>query len=382
MREWSQRGCKNAWYRMRAAREPDDAAEIMIFDEIGASMFGEGVTAKQFVADLKDLGPVKDILLRINSPGGDVFDALAIFNALKAHTAQISVRIEGIAASAASLIAMAGDLIEMPSNSFMLVHQARMIACGTADEFRAAADDLGRMNESFAGVYAARTKSDLGDVKKLMAEDRLMSASEAKKLGYADEITDEVKMAASWGSQSLKMLPENARAEVEAVFIKDTEMTKIVAEQDEDTKKEMDAMRARIEALEAKGCDDPDKKAEASSDGGDTDDDKEKDEPEAKVIAFKQGHKQAMAYAQEITDLCSIAGLPDKSAEFIRDGMPVAEVRKELMSARRSGAGGVDGRHEYAGGQNKAAAEEIQKGWDKALAKVETTNARASRGRR
>src|SRR4029077_12753927 len=103
----------------------DKSAEILIYDEIGKSWWGEDtVSAKQFLDDLANLGDVDNISLRINSPGGDVFDGVAIHNALKNHKATVTAHVDGIAASAASFIAMAADKIVMPSNSFMLVHGA------------------------------------------------------------------------------------------------------------------------------------------------------------------------------------------------------------------------------------------------------------------
>jgi ATP-dependent protease ClpP protease subunit len=111
------------WFKMQAA---EGVGEIVIYDEIGASFWGEdSVSAKQFLATLEGLGDVNSITLRINSPGGDVFDGLAIHNALKNHKATVTAHIDGIAASIASYIAMAADSIVMPANTFMLVHRAQ-----------------------------------------------------------------------------------------------------------------------------------------------------------------------------------------------------------------------------------------------------------------
>jgi ATP-dependent Clp protease, protease subunit len=107
---------KPKWYEFRA--QATGAAEIVIYDEIGAF----GIPAKAFIDELKRLGPVAELTVRINSPGGSVFDGVAIYNALERHGAAITVWIDGIAASIASMIAMAGDVIVMPENAMLVLH--------------------------------------------------------------------------------------------------------------------------------------------------------------------------------------------------------------------------------------------------------------------
>ncbi|HHI5194143.1 TPA: head maturation protease, ClpP-related [Escherichia coli] len=107
----------NSWFRMQAGHQSD--ADIYIYDEIGFW----GVTAKQFISDLNALGDITHINLHINSPGGDVFEGIAIFNALKTHGASITVYVDGVAASMASVIAMVGNPVIMPENTFMMIHK-------------------------------------------------------------------------------------------------------------------------------------------------------------------------------------------------------------------------------------------------------------------
>ena len=195
------------WYSMKKA--DDKTAEICIFDEIGKSWWGEDtVSAKAFNDELNALGDgIENITLRINSPGGDVFDGIAIHNAVKNHKATVTAHVDGIAASAASFIAMAADKIVMPSNSFMLVHGASGFSWGQADDLRATADDLDRIDKSLTATYAARSGKTNAKVKALMKEDRLMDAAETKEFGLCDEVTEPVKMAANY---SLRLLPEPA----------------------------------------------------------------------------------------------------------------------------------------------------------------------------
>lgn len=119
---------KNSWFRMQA--QEGNSADIYIYDEIGYW----GVTAKQFVANLKALGDITHINLHINSPGGDVFDGIAIFNALKHHGASITAYIDGLAASMASVIAMVGNPVIMPENTMMMIHYPSHYLMGTHGE--------------------------------------------------------------------------------------------------------------------------------------------------------------------------------------------------------------------------------------------------------
>jgi ATP-dependent Clp protease protease subunit len=125
----------NSWYTIRAR---SSGAEVLIYDEIGAY----GVTAKGFLAELGALEEGAEIDLRLNSPGGSVFDAVAIYNALKRHNGAVTVWIDGIAASAASYIAMAGDKVIMPENAFLMIHDPSGVVMGTAEDMRSTASAL------------------------------------------------------------------------------------------------------------------------------------------------------------------------------------------------------------------------------------------------
>jgi ATP-dependent Clp protease protease subunit len=132
-------------------------AEIVIYDEIGAF----GIPAKALLDELKALGPVAELSVRINSPGGSVFDGVAIYNALKRHQAKVTVWIDGIAASIASMIAMAGDEVVMPENAMLVLHDPSGLVAGTAADMRATADALDKMAAAMVAAY--RDKSGAGD---------------------------------------------------------------------------------------------------------------------------------------------------------------------------------------------------------------------------
>ena len=139
-----------SWYAIRAR---GTGAEVAIYDEIGAY----GVSAKGFLAELGALPEGTPVDLRLNSPGGSVFDAVAIHNALKRHEGTVTVWIDGIAASAASYIAMAGDEIVMPENAFLMIHDPAGLVMGTAEDMRAMAEALDKVKGSLVSGYAAKS---------------------------------------------------------------------------------------------------------------------------------------------------------------------------------------------------------------------------------
>lgn len=166
-------------------------AEIMIYDPIGGDWYGNGVTAQRFVDDLAALGDVKDITVRINSPGGEVFDGFAIYNALKNHPAQVHVQIDGLAASIASVIAMAGDLVTMGTGAMIMIHDPWSIALGDADDFRGAAEMLDQIKVGIIDAYAVRTGIDRDELSTMMDKETWLTVDEAIEKGFADERINE-----------------------------------------------------------------------------------------------------------------------------------------------------------------------------------------------
>jgi ATP-dependent protease ClpP protease subunit len=183
------------WYEImnKSAAE----AEVMIYDAIGRRTDGTGISAKEFISDLNRLTASK-ITLSINSPGGNVFDGNAIYNALRSHKAQIHARIDGIAASIASVIAMAGDTVTMPENAMMMIHRPWSVAIGTSDDMRSQAEALDKIQIGIVSSYRSKTKLDDQRIKEMMAAETWMTAAEAVELGFADKMTDAVEMQASF----------------------------------------------------------------------------------------------------------------------------------------------------------------------------------------
>ncbi len=177
-----------------------DSAEILIYEQIGVDFWtGEGITAKQFAKDLRALGGVKTLNIKINSPGGDVFDGETIYNELRDHPAQKNVRIMSLAASIASLIAMAGDTIEMQDNAKIMIHKAWSLRMGNADDMKKMAGILDTIDTSLVTAYVNRTGQDEAKVRDWMAAETWMTAADAVTAGFADSIIPaKEKMAAKF----------------------------------------------------------------------------------------------------------------------------------------------------------------------------------------
>lgn len=181
-------------YRM--VNKANDRGEIWLYGIIGMDWFGDGVTAKQFAEDLKKLGAVNTIDLRINSDGGVVTDARAMYNLLVEHKAKVITHIDGIAASAASFVAMAGNEIEIAEGGFIMIHNARGVTVGEAEDHRRMATVLDQVNQTIVDTYVARTKQDEKKIKKWMAEETWFTGRECCEKGFADRMVENMKAAA------------------------------------------------------------------------------------------------------------------------------------------------------------------------------------------
>lgn len=172
------------WYAIENKADATNEVEVSIYDEIGSW----GVGANKFVSDLKKID-AKKINLRLNTPGGEVFDGTAIFNALRDHPADIVVHIDGLAASAGSFIAMSGDEIRMADNAYMMIHNGRGGVMGEAKDMRAYADVLEKINNNIAQMYADRTGKTKEHFSELMNAETWFTAEEALAQGLIDTIT-------------------------------------------------------------------------------------------------------------------------------------------------------------------------------------------------
>ncbi|HDX0789759.1 head maturation protease, ClpP-related [Stenotrophomonas maltophilia] len=167
----------------------NDANSISIYDSIGEDWEGTGVTAKRISAALRAIGD-KDVVVNINSPGGDFFEGVAIYNLLREHQGRVTVQVMGLAASAASVIAMAGDEILMGDGSFLMIHNAWAVAIGNRHDMADAAKLLEPFDTAMAKVYAARSGVTEAEAARMMDEETWIGAAQAVEDGFADGLLD------------------------------------------------------------------------------------------------------------------------------------------------------------------------------------------------
>ncbi len=182
----------NKWYKIVNKVEHTD---VYIYDEIGFW----GTRASDFVKEIRQIK--NDIILHINSPGGQVFDGLAIYNSLKAHTSKVTTKIEGIAASMASIIALAGETIEMAENSMFMIHNPLVNVTGDSEELRKNAELLDRIKEQIVNIYVSHSNLSADEIGSLMDQETWLTAKEAKEKGFINSIVENVVVSNNFGHQ-------------------------------------------------------------------------------------------------------------------------------------------------------------------------------------
>ena len=204
------------YFQMKAT---NNVAQIDIFgDIVSEKWFDEETSATSFRDALKELGDVSTINLSINSGGGSVFDGIAIYNMLKTHKATVNVYVEGLAASIASVIAMAGDTITMRSGSMMMVHMPWTLSQGNAEEMRKTADTLEKTGDSIVDIYSERTGISSDDIRNIMNDETWLSAEEAVEQGWATKLDKKEAVMNSVPKEILgrfSNVPKNVLARVE-----------------------------------------------------------------------------------------------------------------------------------------------------------------------
>lgn len=309
-----------AWYRIQNAGDDPTVAEILIFDSIGQSWWSDDtVTAKKFAEDLKALSAdVTKIVVRINSLGGDVYDAVTIANLLRdqAQTKGRTVEtvIDGIAASAASIVAMAGSVVKIADTGILMIHDPWTIGIGNSRDFQKLAEDLEKIRDaSIVPAYQWHTELAVDEILALMAAETYMSADEAVEKGFATEKVEGLKASASitpLAAAAMKV-PAQFRDQV-AACVKAVDKPVAAAA--------TDVLRICREA----GCLDL---AEGFIQAG-----APIDRVTADVTTAKATRKAAADREKEIRATCNAAGHPDLADGYVRGQMSPADVRQHLST--------------------------------------------------
>ncbi len=295
------------WYSIKAAQGAE-TAEVSILSEIGYW----GVTAQQFIRDLREqTAQASTIKVFINSPGGSVFDGVAIANALRSSGKQIHVQVLGIAASIASVIAMAGHKVSMPRNTMMFVHDPISAVYGNAEELRAAAEDLDKVRSSLVSTYMARFKGTEQELSDLLAAESYLTADECLAHGFADEVTDPIAMEAKF---DIEQLPEHVRKLFEARKPPEPPVVRDPS------------LAQRIQALATEhGVEDllPLLALDAR-------------------ISDAASAATVVQQAADIVRFCALAGLPEQAEPLVRATKSVPEARAALLDLRAEASPPID----------------------------------------
>lgn len=177
-----------SWFSVK--NRANNRVELSIHDEIGLW----GVSASDFINEL-DRG-ASEVHLSIHSPGGSALDGIAMYNALKDHPAKVTATVEGIAASAASIVAMGADELVMPEDAFLMIHNPWTVAQGESEDLRSVADTLDKMRDSLVNIYHNKTGIDHAEIESMLSDETWMNGREAHEKGFVDTLREPVKIAA------------------------------------------------------------------------------------------------------------------------------------------------------------------------------------------
>lgn len=207
-RYWNKSPDRADWYKIEALS--DDEAEILIYDLIGWPFNDAG----EFVRSLSGIS-AKVITVRINSPGGDVFDAISIFNALQSHKAKIITRIESLAASSASFIALGGKEVQAYRNAMMMIHEPWVYSAGNQYDLREIAEILGKISNNMVDIYAANSNVGKRELREMMKNETWFTAKEAMDKGFIDTIVDGKAVKAAFDLSMFANVPEGIETQPE-----------------------------------------------------------------------------------------------------------------------------------------------------------------------
>lgn len=325
-----------AWYRFENTADKPTLAELFIYDYIGKSWWNDdAVSAKQFIDELQALpATVTALRTRVNSLGGSVFDAVAIANAMRLWAKDgrtVETQVDGIAASAASVVIQAGSTVRIGDNAMVMVHLPWTIGIGNAKDFRKLADDLDAIRVSLTATYKWHSKLSDEELVALLEAETWMSATEAVEKGFATDIVEGLEVAASIDPRGQTLnIPEKYRARVKALLKPEeapvsnpkpaaaADVLKLCAEAELDLVFARSLIDASVTA----------------------------DDVPARIAAEKDIRAKAKTRADEITALCKAGNISELAQNYIDGGMPVAAVKQQLtvITAKVDAArGNVDG---------------------------------------
>ncbi|WP_175981416.1 head maturation protease, ClpP-related [Burkholderia sp. BCC1630] len=312
---------KKRWWDIRAQANAagESEVEVRIYGDIGFW----GTDSGLFASRLEEVaGSATSIVVAINSMGGDVFDAFAIYNALRRFAGKVTGRVDGVAASAASLILMACDTIEMPSNARLMIHNPHTVAAGEAGDLRKFADLLESTSDSMLAAYVERSGRTEDEVRAIMDAETWLTAAQAKEQGFCDAIVDPIRIAAYAGAARIAARYAAVPAEIVAVLEGDGEVPPADPSPQPPQQPPQPPATLDVTALAAHvyaTC--RDARIEHCAEG----------------IVLATGLRDratvdaAIRSAQDIAGICLAASLTELTAGFVADGLSADQVRARLF---------------------------------------------------
>jgi ATP-dependent protease ClpP protease subunit len=387
---------------------PGSDVEIILYGYIGDNIdwwTGENIgnTAQNFLDQVKALGKVNECIVRINSLGGSVVEGYAIYGVLSQMEAKKIVVIDGIAASVASVIAMAGDEIQMPSNALIMIHDPETIAIGGVEEMDAARGMLERMKESSIAAYRSKNSAlSVDDIAEAMSVETWYTAEQAKTVGFCDTVLAPIQATQLAGGATMngdkrRLQFKNTPAALKEILQMAAKPKKITENKSFKVPGDFTTLQAGIDHVNAEGLVDgievimeldgeidlstftiPSgvkvnmKKKEAVSPTSPVVD------PNASNVtqldaARGEGEQRVLAHAREVKGLCDLGGYPEMATDFVLNRTPVEKVREALLQKKAEyDAVGVSGHHRVTntnqrGRQQSNKSTEGNNNWDKII---------------
>lgn len=281
---------KKTWFNVENIGETEK--KVLIYDEIG----GWGIRAIDLINEINSGNTKLPLNVYINSPGGDLIDAIAIFNAIKRYEGETTAYVDGVAASAASYICMAFDKVVMPKNTVMMIHDPIATAFGNADYMRETADLLDKFKNSIVAGYSDKSGKPYEEIAAMLNAETWLGAEEAVFFGFADEMTDEIAVVAMAKGWNYKNAPQNLIENQEEKSEEVTEQTELPP----------------VDPVEPPAAD----AAPAA--------------PVEPVDSVEQ--IKAVIDPIEVAEVCNIAKVPHMIADFLKSGKTVGEIKNEIIA--------------------------------------------------
>lgn len=290
---------KKTWFNVENIGETEK--KVLIYDEIG----GWGIRAIDLINEINSGNTKLPLNVYINSPGGDLIDAIAIFNAIKRYDGETTAYVDGVAASAASYICMAFDKVVMPKNTVMMIHDPITTAFGNADDMRETADLLDKFKNSIVAGYSDKSGKSYEEIAAMLNAETWLGAEEAVFFGFADEMTEEIAVVAMAKGWNYKNAPQNL------IEIQEEKADAIVAQTEQEV--------AEQPPVETEPAQEPEESAQT--------------EPVETIEPVEPAEPiKAAIDPIEVAEVCNIAKVPNMIADFLKSGKTVGEIKNEIIA--------------------------------------------------